>query len=219
MLQIKQLSKRFNDQLVLNNINMHIPKGAIIGLTGTSGSGKSTLLRCIQNLESYEQGTIELEGTCGFIFQDFQLFPHLRVLENLSYAPRLHKKIEVAQKALQLLTTLGLQEKQNAYPHQLSGGQKQRVALARSLMMEPDLLLCDEPTSGLDIQSTQQVIKLLTTVASMGVSLLISSHDISFLNQITESVVLLHKGKVVRNFKTKDNHLSTDIEKFYSEVR
>ena len=219
MLQIKQLSKRFNDQLVLNNINMHIPKGAIIGLTGPSGSGKSTLLRCIQNLESYEQGTIELEGTCGFIFQDFQLFPHLRVLENLSYAPRLHKKIEVAQKALQLLTTLGLQEKQNAYPHQLSGGQKQRVALARSLMMEPDLLLCDEPTSGLDIQSTQQVIKLLTTVASMGVSLLISSHDISFLNQITESVVLLHKGKVVRNFKTKDNHLSTDIEKFYSEVR
>ena len=125
----------------------------------------------------------------------------------------------MAQKALQLLTTLWLQEKQNAYPHQLSGGQKQRVALARSLMMEPDLLLCDEPTSGLDIQSTQQVIKLLTTVASMGVSLLISSHDISFLNQITESVVLLHKGKVVRNFKTKDNHLSTDIEKFYSEVR
>jgi len=215
MLQIKQASKQFKGQVVLDNINLSIPKHTIIGLTGPSGSGKSTLLRCIQNLEALDTGTIELQGSSGFMFQDFQLFPHMTVLQNLSYAPQLHKKNNVEQKALDLLTTLGLLDKQNAYPHQLSGGQKQRVALARSLMMKPDLLLCDEPTSGLDLQSKQQVNELFETVSAMGVSLIIASHDLSFLSQIAQQFIVVKQGKIVADFNKQEKDPLDFIQQLY----
>jgi polar amino acid transport system ATP-binding protein len=121
----------------------------------------------------------------------------------------------VEQKALDLLTTLGLVEKQNIYPHELSGGQKQRVALARSLLMKPDLLLCDEPTSGLDVQRTQQVIELLKTVASIDITIIIASHDISFLSQIAEHFIIINKGKLVGCFNKQDSEPQSYIEKFY----
>ncbi len=215
MLRIEQASKQFKNQVVLNKINLSVSAQTIIGLTGPSGSGKSTLLRCIQKLAPLDEGTIHLQGSCGFMFQDFQLFPHMTVLENLTYAPQLHKKLNTNTKACQLLSNLGLSDKTRVYPHQLSGGQKQRVALARSLMMEPDLLLCDEPTSGLDIQSTEQVIELLQTVSAMGITLIIASHDLPFLSRLSERILILQQGTLVADFNTIEQDPLSYIQQFY----
>jgi polar amino acid transport system ATP-binding protein len=189
---------------VLNKINFKWGQESIIGLTGPSGSGKSTLLRCIQGLERIETGAITLQGTCGFMFQDFQLFPHMTALDNIIYAPTKNKKVNVINKAEQLMDILRLNDLQKAYPNQLSGGQKQRVALARSLMMEPDLLLCDEPTSGLDAQSTQDVVTLLRSVSTMGIKLLIASHDLYFLQQIAERFLIIRQGTLAADFMTHE---------------
>lgn len=200
MLTINHLSKQFVNHKVLDDVSLKIDKGHIIGLAGASGSGKSTLLRCIQGLEQADEGEILYNGHSGFMFQDFQLFPHKNVLENLTYAPiktGVYSKNEATEKALQLLTQLGLSDKVNFFPQKLSGGQKQRVALARSLMMQPDLLLCDEPTSGLDIATIQEVIQLLRTVLSMNVTVLIASHDLDFLTQIAHRIIVLKQGKIV----------------------
>lgn len=204
MLLLNQVSKQFAQHSVLNTINFKWGNESIVGLTGPSGSGKSTLLRCIQGIESINTGTITVQGTCGFMFQDFQLFPHMTVWSNLIYAPTLNKKINVTRKAEQLLLTLNLADRRDAFPNQLSGGQKQRVALARSLMMEPDFLLCDEPTSGLDAQSTEDVIALLRTVRTMGIKLLIASHDLKFLQDIAERFLIMHQGTLTADFKAYD---------------
>jgi polar amino acid transport system ATP-binding protein len=197
MLHLTEVYKQFNNKVVLDKIDLSIQKNTIVGLAGSSGSGKSTLLRCIQQLESPDSGTIHFTGTSGFMFQDFQLFPHMTVLKNLMYAPSLHQKsVEHAKKAFELLDILGLADKGNAYPLSLSGGQKQRVALARSLMMRPDLLLCDEPTSGLDVATTEEVISLLQTVKRMGVTMIIASHDLEFLTKIADRVVVIKLGLV-----------------------
>jgi polar amino acid transport system ATP-binding protein len=205
MLHINQASKQFNQSFILNKIDFSWQHENIIGLTGPSGGGKSTLLRCIQGLEKVDSGTIKIHGTCGFMFQDFQLFPHMTVLDNLIYAPTLHKKADVLSKAERLLEKLGLTDKHKAYPEQLSGGQKQRVALARSLMMEPDVLLCDEPTSGLDAQSTQEVLSLLRTVSVMGIKLLIASHNLEFLHQIAERFLIIRQGVLTADLKAHKN--------------
>nr|WP_241480479.1 ATP-binding cassette domain-containing protein [Legionella norrlandica] len=163
------------------------------------------MLRCIQQLEVLDSGFIDCKGKSGFMFQDFQLFPHMTALENLIYAPGLHEKaIDHKERALSLLDMLGLYDKAQAYPQSLSGGQKQRVALARSLMMKPDLLLCDEPTSGLDIATTHDVIALLNTVKSLHITMLIASHDLLFLTHIAERLLVVNQGKLLADFKTKD---------------
>ena len=165
MLVINQGCKYFGSLPVLDNINLTIQAQTVLGLAGPSGSGKSTLLRCIQKLETLDSGMIDVSGKSGFMFQDFQLFPHMTVMQNLVYAPSLQNKIfNHEEQAQGLLLSLGINDKATAYPHQLSGGQKQRVALARSLMMKPNLLLCDEPTSGLDLATIDEVISLLNSV-------------------------------------------------------
>jgi polar amino acid transport system ATP-binding protein len=166
-------------------------------------------------LECLDNGIITVAGKSGFMFQDFQLFPHMTVLKNLTYAPDranpANKEINHT-KALDLLNTLNLQSKAQAFPQQLSGGQKQRVALARSLMMQPDLLLCDEPTSGLDMASIGDVVNLLNTVKAMNITMVIASHDLEFLTRISDRIILLKSGTLVADVQT--NQLSNPTAYF-----
>ncbi|KTD03543.1 amino acid ABC transporter ATP-binding protein [Fluoribacter gormanii] len=205
MLAINHASKYFGSLPVLNNLSIKVQENTVLGLAGPSGSGKSTLLRCIQKLENLDSGTIEVVGHSGFMFQDFQLFPHMTVMQNLVYAPRLHNKtVTHEEQAQALLLSLGISDKASAYPHQLSGGQKQRVALARSLMMKPNLLLCDEPTSGLDLATIDEVISLLNSVKSLGVTMVIASHDLDFLSKISDRLVVLKGGQLVADVIPKE---------------
>lgn len=198
MLYLDKVSKSFAGQPVLQAITLTVESAQVVGLAGSSGSGKSTLLRCIQGLEKPDSGSIETQVKTGFMFQDFQLFPHMTVLNNLIFAPSLHNTQEDhLQRAQQLLTQLGIADKANCYPRQLSGGQKQRVALARSLMMSPNLLLCDEPTSGLDVATITDVVTLLKSVQQMGIAMIIASHDLDFLTRMADSIVLLKQGHII----------------------
>lgn len=203
MLHVHKAHKQFNNLVALNHISFNVNPGSIVGLVGPSGSGKSTLLRCIQQLEPLDTGEIDTKAHCGFMFQDFHLFPHMSVLNNLTYAPSIQapKENKLKDKAMSLLQSLNLLDKKEAYPNQLSGGQKQRVALARSLMMSPDILLCDEPTSGLDALSTEQVISLLKTVNQSNITLIIASHDLPFLSQIATHFIVMNQGNLVADFE------------------
>ncbi len=198
MFKVEGASKRFRDQVILENVSFTGEEGQIIGLAGPSGSGKSTLLRCIQGLELLDDGKITCDAEVGFMFQDFQLFPHMTILKNLTYAPsRRDKTTDHHSRAQKLLQDLDIAAKADLYPDQLSGGQKQRVALARSLMMQPKVLLCDEPTSGLDVATTLDVVSLLRKVQNMGVTMMIASHDLDFLTAIADKIILLNGGKIV----------------------
>ena len=202
MLKMSNVCKNFDSTVVLDHINLIVKKSTVVGLAGPSGGGKSTLLRCMQQLETIDAGSIECTSKMGFMFQDFQLFPHMTVLKNLVYAPSLQNKDQgYEQYAQDLLQNLGIMDKADLYPQQLSGGQKQRVALARSLMMQPELLLCDEPTSGLDVATTLDVVSLLKSVQQMGVTMIIASHDLDFLTAIASKIVLLKGGKIVTDIK------------------
>ncbi|MDR1034803.1 MAG: ATP-binding cassette domain-containing protein [Holosporales bacterium] len=208
MLKICNVRKSFNGVNVLDSVSLDIGSSSIVGLAGASGGGKSTLLRCIQGLEVPDSGTIDYDCRIGFVFQDFQLFPHMTVLQNLVYAPALKAGIDKKQciaKAQAILEDLGIGEKAAEYPRILSGGQKQRVALARSLMIDPDVLLCDEPTSGLDVATTEDVAALLERVNRLGVTIVIASHDLDFLAQISDRIVLLNRGKIVIEINPKDH--------------
>lgn len=217
MLKISNLYKQFGDVAVLNNVNLEIKPGSILGLAGPSGGGKSTLLRCLQKLEKIDAGNIECKGKTGFMFQDFQLFPHMTVLQNIVYAPKLKNKTNAIQeKAISLLQNLSIESKLDHFPHQLSGGQKQRVALARSLMMEPEYLFCDEPTSGLDVATTQDVVTLLDSVRSMGVTMIIASHDLDFLTKIADRIVILKQGIIALDVDPKSyNEPIQQLKTFY----
>jgi polar amino acid transport system ATP-binding protein len=207
MLQLNNACKKFGNITVLNQVNLTIHANTIVGVAGVSGSGKSTLLRCMQQLEALDAGHIDFKGKSGFMFQDFQLFPHMTVFKNLVYAPILHQTIENHEnKAMELLEILGIKEKAQVFPQALSGGQKQRVALARSLMMHPDILLCDEPTSGLDMATIDDVIALLRSVKRMGVTMVIASHDLEFLTEVAERVVMLKAGHIVADIQISDLH-------------
>lgn len=207
MLSIHNASKYFGEQVILKDITLEFQADSIIGLAGPSGGGKSTLLRCIQNLENLDSGQIICAEKTGFMFQDFQLFPHMNVRDNLCYAPIVKDKVSDParhhEKAINILESLGIREKAQHFPHQLSGGQKQRVALARSLMMQPKLLLCDEPTSGLDVASIRDVVALLKNIRAMGVSMIIASHDLDFLTQLADRIILLKAGQIVTDIEPK----------------
>jgi len=204
MIKISNLSKNFGSTNILNNINLSIDEHSIMGVAGPSGGGKSTLLRIIQKLEDYDEGEVIYDGKSSFMFQDFQLFPHMTILENLTYAPKLlNKKQDHEKEALKLLETLGIRDKADFYPGKLSGGQKQRAALARSLMMQPKFLLCDEPTSGLDVATIQDVVELLYSVRDLGVTIVIASHDLDFLAKIADRIIILKKGTISADVNPK----------------
>ncbi|WP_339052266.1 amino acid ABC transporter ATP-binding protein [Candidatus Lariskella endosymbiont of Epinotia ramella] len=204
MLKIINVHKEYAGATVLSDVSLEIKQSIVLGLAGPSGSGKSTLLRCMQGLETITSGFIKLGGKIGFMFQDFQLFPHMSVLQNIIYAPSIHNKNADHKKdAMQLLENLGILDKANHSISMLSGGQKQRVALARSLIMNPDILLCDEPTSGLDVATISDVINLLMSVSSTGVAMVIASHDLDFLTKIADRIVLLKSGQIKADIEPK----------------
>jgi polar amino acid transport system ATP-binding protein len=199
MLNVENVSKFYGSHGVLRNISFSIDQGGIIGLAGASGSGKSTLLRCIGGLELLDEGKISCGGSIGFMFQDFQLFPHMTVLQNVTYAPTIRRKDHrdsANQLAKNLLASLGIQNLMDRCPATLSGGQKQRVALARCLILDPKLLLCDEPTSGLDVATIDDVVSLLQSIQQKDTAMLISSHDLDFLIKICDRIILLKKGEI-----------------------
>lgn len=217
MIKVQNLNKSFNKNEVLKDINLEINKGEVVAIIGPSGSGKSTLLRCMNLLETPSNGKVIFEGKelthkninlnelrqkMGMVFQNFNLFPHKTVLENVILAPKLLKnvdlkKLEIEGKAL--LKKVGLEEKANAYPSQLSGGQKQRVAIARALAMHPDVILFDEPTSALDPEVVYEVLKVMKDLAKEGMTMVVVTHEMGFAKDVGDKVIFMADGYVVES--------------------
>ena len=204
MLELKNISKKFKDRQILSDFNLTVEENKILAIVGPSGGGKTTLLRMLAGLEKIDSGEIiyngeslpidELEkrNLLGFVFQDFQLFPHLTVLENLVLSPiktRNMAKNAAEQKAIKLLEKLGLEKQINNYPISLSGGQKQRVALARAMMIEPKIIGYDEPTSALDPELRLEVEKLILKNRELGITQIVVTHDLQFAENIADSIL------------------------------
>lgn len=220
MLKIRGLKKFFGNNLVLKRVNLEINKGEIVVVVGPSGGGKTTLLRTITGLEKCDDGTIEIDGytfckdgrycdkksssiirkNVGLVFQNFNLFPHKSVLENIIEAPTRalgEKKENAINKANEILSFLGLSDKANNYPCELSGGQKQRVAIGRALALNPKLMCFDEPTSALDPSLTLDVAKLIKSLSKTGMSMLIITHDMEFAKLVSDKIVSMDSGKII----------------------
>ena len=214
IVEIDNISKRFGDNRVLNGISFAVERGQVIAVIGRSGSGKSTMLRCINGLETIDEGRIQVAGHAitakhenlielrkdvGMVFQSYNLFPHLTVEENVMLSPRIVKKVaadKARETAVRVLTQVGLDHKRDAYPEQLSGGQQQRVAIARSLAMEPQVMLFDEVTSALDPELTQEVLKVMEELARGGMTMLLVTHEMEFARRMAHITVFMHQGKV-----------------------
>ncbi|MGF9978994.1 amino acid ABC transporter ATP-binding protein [Viridibacillus arvi] len=215
MIKLKNLRKSFGDLEVLKDISLEIQKSEVVVLIGASGSGKSTLLRCLNFLEINNGGQIEINGklidagkenlnkvreNMGMVFQHFNLFPHLSILQNVIEAPvhvKKQSKEEATQKAKELLQKVGLADKANFYPDQLSGGQKQRVAIARALAMEPEVMLFDEPTSALDPELVGEVLETMKNLAREGMTMVIVTHEMGFAREVADRVIMLADGKII----------------------
>lgn len=215
MIEIKNLYKNFGDLKVLNNISATIKEGEVVAIIGPSGSGKSTFLRCLNLLEEPTSGEIIFEGKSiisdkndinllrqkmGMVFQQFNLFPHLTVLENITIAPVKVKKLpqnEAQSIALNLLKRIGLEDKANCYPQNLSGGQKQRIAIARALAMSPDVLLFDEPTSALDPEMVGEVLDVMKGLAREGMTMVVVTHEMGFAKEVADRVFFMDNGSII----------------------
>ena len=215
IVDIRQLRKRFGANEVLKGIDLEVRRGEVIAIIGKSGSGKSTLLRCINGLEEFHEGALQVDGQplrhgdakamralrqhVGMIFQGFNLFPHLSVGRNVMLAPTLVRKTAAAETeatARRLLARVGLAEKFDAWPDQLSGGQQQRVAIARALAMQPSVMLCDEITSALDPELVGEVLKVVEGLADEGMTLLMVTHEMNFARKVSDRVVFMHAGRI-----------------------
>ncbi len=194
MINVCDLVKIYSGHRVLDSVNLKVSPQEMVGIMGPSGCGKSTLLRCIQGLTAYDEGVVTVQGRTGFMFQNFNLFPHLTVMENLLCAVY-NKREEYETAAMEILEQLELQSKADVYPRMLSGGQQQRVSLARALVLQPDILLCDEPTSGLDKKTAEGVSELFKGLKAQGKTVLIAAHDQTFLNNTVDRIVRCRKGK------------------------
>jgi polar amino acid transport system ATP-binding protein len=214
-LALEGVVKSFGSHVVLGGIDLAVGEREVICLIGTSGSGKSTLLRCVNLLEPIDDGRILLDGVdisepglaadpirrrIGMVFQSFNLFPHMSVLDNISIGPRkvLRRPVAEARAAAgELLTRLGLAERADAYPDQLSGGQQQRVAIARSLAMQPEIMLLDEITSALDPELVGEVLDVVRDLKRDGMTMLIATHEMAFAREIADRVCFLHDGRIL----------------------
>lgn len=217
LLKIEHLTKKYEDNMVIEDINLTVHKGEVIVVVGTSGCGKSTLLRCINALEPIQEGRISLNGELiefgsknlsgirqkiGMVFQNYELFPHLTVLNNILLAPvkvQKRNKDEVKEEAIKLLKRVGLEGKETSYPRQLSGGQKQRVAIVRALCMHPEILLFDEVTASLDPEMVREVLDVLLGLASQGRTMMIVTHEMQFARAVADRILMLDEGKIIED--------------------
>jgi polar amino acid transport system ATP-binding protein len=194
MLTVKNLSKSFDGQKVIDDVSFTLGKRETLVVVGPSGEGKTTLLRLLSGLETPDSGTIS-GGSVGLVFQDFNLFPQYTVLENLTLAPQILN--EKSRSAKRLLKQLGLSDKANSYPAGLSGGEKQRAAIARALMLKPDVLCLDEPTSALDPSLTNEVARIINNLKKQQTKMIIVTHDMDFCARVADRIAMMNKGKLV----------------------
>ncbi len=202
LLEVKNIKKSYDDLCVLKDISFTVNEGEVLAIIGPSGSGKSTLLRCLTKLEQQDKGEIIYQGTFGLVFQNFNLFPHFSVLQNITDAPiRVQKKNkqEVYKLADEILEKVGLSDKKNNYPHQLSGGQKQRVAIARALAMQVDMLFFDEPTSALDPELTKEILKVIKALAQEKITMIVVTHEMEFARAVADKIIFMEGGNIVLN--------------------
>lgn len=240
MIRVENVSKQFNKTRALKNVSLEVNKGDIISLVGPSGSGKSTLLRCIHGLEHVDSGKIYMDdewmnpddekkfrvqrNRMGFVFQHFNLFPNMSVLQNckLAQVEVLNKTDEEAEKtALEYLDKVGLLEKKDAYPNNLSGGQKQRVAIARALCMNPDIMLFDEPTSALDPEMIKEVLEVMKDLGKQGMTMVVVTHEMGFARKVGTRVVFLDQGEIIEENTSEEffaNPQSDRAKDFLSKV-
>lgn len=240
MIRVENVSKKFNKTHALKNVSLEVNKGDIISLIGPSGSGKSTLLRCIHGLEHVDKGKIYMDdewmnpndekkfraqrNRMGFVFQHFNLFPNMSILQNckLAQVEVLNKTNEEAEKtALEYLDKVGLLDKKDAYPNNLSGGQKQRVAIARALCMNPDIMLFDEPTSALDPEMIKEVLEVMKDLGKQGMTMVVVTHEMGFARKVGTRVVFLDQGEIVEENTSEkffENPQSDRAKDFLSKV-
>ncbi|KAI3348943.1 amino acid ABC transporter ATP-binding protein [Clostridium botulinum] len=235
MIYVKDLHKSFGKHEVLKGIDYHIKKGEVVVVIGPSGSGKSTFLRCLNLLEDPSSGVVEFEGKditskavdinkmrekMGMVFQQFNLFPHKTVINNIALAPMKIKKLskqKAENKAMDLLDKVGLKDKANDYPASLSGGQKQRIAIARALAMEPDVMLFDEPTSALDPEMVGEVLNVMKNLASEGMTMVVVTHEMGFAREVGDRILFMDDGNIVEEgtpeevFKNPKNSRTIDF--------
>ena len=222
LIRISNVNKFFGDFQALKNINLKVYKGERIVICGPSGSGKSTLIRCMNRLESHNDGQIVIEGNeltddirdinavrreVGMVFQSFNLFPHMTVLKNLIIAQRLVRKTtkkDAIEIAMNLLERVKIPEQANKYPIQLSGGQQQRVAIARALCMKPKIILFDEPTSALDPEMINEVLDVMIDLANDGMTMICVTHEMGFARSVADKVIFMDQGEIIEAAKPKD---------------
>lgn len=210
-IKVENLYKKYSEsEMILKNVNLEIEKGEVISIIGASGGGKSTLLRCLIGLEEIDSGTIIVpeKNKMGMVFQSFNLFPHMTALQNIMESLIVVDKMEKSKAkeiALELLEKVGLKERANFYPKALSGGQKQRVAIARALAKNPELLLFDEPTSALDPEMVKEVEAVIEELRNTSdITMVIVSHEIDFVNQISDRIVVMENGQVKEIIDNRD---------------
>ena len=240
MIRVEHLQKNFGQLHALKDVTLEVNKGEIVSLIGPSGSGKSTLLRCIHGLEKPDKGKIymtdelmdpqnkekyrEQRNHMGFVFQHFNLFPHMTVLDNLNLAQTEvlgRCKEDATKKSLELLKRVGLQEKKDSYPNNLSGGQKQRVAIARALCMDPDMMLFDEPTSALDPEMIKEVLEVMKDLGKQGMTMIVVTHEMGFARKVGSRVVFLDHGEIIEDAPSEEffsNPKSDRAKDFLSKV-
>lgn len=240
IVEVKNLKKQYGDNIILKDINLYINRGEVVSLIGPSGSGKSTILRCIVDLESITSGEILIEGNnltdknvdkkikkeillkTGMVFQTFNLFPHLSVRNNIVKTLKLVKKIDTSEAETitkKMLDLVGLSDKMNSFPNELSGGQKQRVAIARALALQPDILLFDEPTSALDPELVKEVLDIIRKLKEQKITMLIVSHEMNFVREISDRIVVMEKGKILETGTSQqifENPSSQRVKEFLS---
>ena len=239
MIRVTDLWKSFGDLTVLRGISTSFYEGETVAILGASGGGKSTFLRCLNRLEEPERGSILFEGTelmdkkidiakyrqrIGMVFQHFNVFPHLTCMNNITLTPILEKKIpkeQAEQKAMELLTRVGLADKKDEYPTRLSGGQKQRLAIVRALAMEPDVMLFDEPTSALDPEMVKEVLAVIKELAESGMTTLIVTHEMGFAREVAKRVIFIDEGIICEEGTPKevfDHPQNERTQQFLSKV-
>ena len=222
MIQVDHITKKFGKLKAVDDVSLTLKKGEIVCLIGPSGSGKSTLLRCLNLIEKPSSGDIIFEGISligkktdlsllrqkmGMVFQQFNLFPNMTVLENIILAPVKQKIMDrnvAVEKALNLLSSVGLLDKKDSYPKRLSGGEKQRVAIVRTLIMNPDIILFDEPTSSLDPKMTLEILNLIKKLIDLNITILIVSHELGFVKEVAKRVWFLSDGYIVSDTTSKE---------------